>query len=43
MEPIVEDPDGNQFLDFAAGIAVCSTGHCHPEGCGGNTEASRGS
>jgi len=18
------------FLDFAAGIAVCSTGHCHP-------------
>ena len=28
---IVEDPDGNQFLDFAAGIAVCSTGHCHPK------------
>jgi 4-aminobutyrate aminotransferase len=27
---IVEDPDGNLFLDFAAGIAVCSTGHCHP-------------
>ena len=27
---IVEDPDGNTFLDFAAGIAVCSTGHCHP-------------
>ena len=27
----VEDVDGNQFLDFAAGIAVCSTGHCHPE------------
>ena len=27
---IVEDPDGNHFLDFAAGIAVCSTGHCHP-------------
>ncbi|HVM76305.1 MAG TPA: acetyl ornithine aminotransferase family protein [Candidatus Saccharimonadales bacterium] len=27
---IVEDPDGNSFLDFAAGIAVCSTGHCHP-------------
>jgi 4-aminobutyrate aminotransferase len=24
------DVDGNQFLDFAAGIAVCSTGHCHP-------------
>jgi 4-aminobutyrate aminotransferase len=28
---IVEDVDGNRYLDFAAGIAVCSTGHCHPE------------
>ncbi|MBI3892000.1 MAG: acetyl ornithine aminotransferase family protein [Candidatus Wallbacteria bacterium] len=28
---IVTDPDGNRFLDFNAGIAVCSTGHCHPE------------
>src|SRR6266436_9677559 len=28
---LVEDVDGNTFLDFAAGIAVCSTGHCHPE------------
>ncbi|HZB88077.1 MAG TPA: acetyl ornithine aminotransferase family protein [Terracidiphilus sp.] len=27
----VEDVDGNTFLDFAAGIAVTSTGHCHPE------------
>jgi len=27
----VEDPDGNRFLDFAAGIAVVSTGHCHPK------------
>ena len=27
---IVEDVDGNMFLDFAAGIAVVSTGHCHP-------------
>jgi 4-aminobutyrate aminotransferase len=27
----IEDPDGNEFLDFAAGIAVVSTGHCHPE------------
>jgi len=27
----VEDVDGNQFIDFAAGIAVVSTGHCHPE------------
>ena len=28
---IVEDVDGNFFLDFAAGIAVASTGHCHPD------------
>ena len=27
----VEDVDRNEFLDFAAGIAVTSTGHCHPE------------
>ena len=27
----IEDVDGNRFLDFTAGIAVCSTGHCHPE------------
>ncbi len=27
----VTDVDGNEFLDFAAGIAVNSTGHCHPE------------
>jgi len=27
----VEDADGNLFLDFAAGIAVNSTGHCHPK------------
>ncbi len=27
----IEDVDGNEFLDFAAGIAVVSTGHCHPE------------
>jgi 4-aminobutyrate aminotransferase len=26
----VEDVDGNQFLDFTSGIAVCNTGHCHP-------------
>lgn len=25
------DPDGNEFLDCTAGIAVTSTGHCHPE------------
>jgi 4-aminobutyrate aminotransferase len=28
---IVEDVDGNRFLDFNAGIAVVATGHCHPE------------
>ncbi len=28
---IVEDVDGNEFLDFSAGIAVVSTGHCHPQ------------
>jgi len=27
----IEDADGNLFLDFTAGIAVCATGHCHPE------------
>ncbi|PLX50550.1 MAG: aspartate aminotransferase family protein [Desulfobacteraceae bacterium] len=26
----VHDVDGNIFLDFTAGIAVCATGHCHP-------------
>jgi acetylornithine/N-succinyldiaminopimelate aminotransferase len=25
------DADGRQYLDFLAGIAVCSLGHCHPE------------
>jgi len=28
---IVEDVDGNTFLDFSAGIAVVSTGHCHAD------------
>jgi len=28
---VVEDVDGNRWLDFAAGIAVCSTGHAHPK------------
>lgn len=27
---VVTDVDGNEFLDFSAGIAVTSTGHCHP-------------
>jgi 4-aminobutyrate aminotransferase len=28
---IVTDVDGNEFYDFSAGIAVTSTGHCHPD------------
>jgi 4-aminobutyrate aminotransferase len=27
---VIQDVDGNLFLDFTAGIAVNSTGHCHP-------------
>ena len=27
---VIEDIDGNRFLDFCAGIAVNVTGHCHP-------------
>jgi 4-aminobutyrate aminotransferase len=27
---VIEDVDGNRFLDFTAGIAVTATGHCHP-------------
>ncbi len=27
----IDDPDGNTFLDFTSGIAVCTTGHCHPQ------------
>ena len=27
---VIEDVDGNRFLDFNAGIAVTATGHCHP-------------
>jgi 4-aminobutyrate aminotransferase len=28
---IIQDVDGNRFLDCNAGIAVCSTGHSHPQ------------
>ncbi|PKL59405.1 MAG: aspartate aminotransferase family protein [Methanomicrobiales archaeon HGW-Methanomicrobiales-4] len=28
---IVTDADGKEYLDLVAGIAVCSTGHCHPK------------
>ena len=38
----VWDVDGNRFLDFAAGIAVCSTGHSHPAVVQAITEAAQG-
>ncbi len=28
---LIEDVDGNTFLDFNAGVAVCALGHAHPE------------
>src|SRR5437773_10976752 len=28
---VIEDVDGNEFLDFSTGLAVVYTGHCHPE------------
>src|SRR4051794_38590234 len=28
---VIEDVDGNLYLDCTAGIAVTATGHCHPE------------
>lgn len=28
---MIEDVDGNVFLDMTAGIAVTATGHCHPD------------
>lgn len=28
---MIEDYDGNRFLDFTAGIAVTAAGHCHPQ------------
>ena len=27
----VWDIEGNRYIDFAAGIAVVNTGHCHPK------------
>ena len=27
---LVEDVDGNTFLDFTSGVGVVNTGHCHP-------------
>jgi 4-aminobutyrate aminotransferase len=28
---VITDVDGNTFLDFAAGVGVLNTGHCHPD------------
>ena len=28
---VIEDVDGNRFLDCAAGLAVATTGHSHPD------------
>jgi 4-aminobutyrate aminotransferase len=28
---IIEDVDGNTYLDFTSGVAVANTGHCHPK------------
>lgn len=28
---VIEDADGNVMLDFASGIGVLNTGHCHPK------------
>ena len=27
---VLVDADGNEYLDFLSGVAVCNTGHCHP-------------
>ena len=27
---VITDVDGNEYLDFIAGIAIGSLGHCHP-------------
>jgi 4-aminobutyrate aminotransferase len=35
---VIQDVDGNLFLDFTAGIAVTSTGHCHPHVVGAITD-----
>ena len=27
---VLVDSEGNEYLDFLSGVAVCNTGHCHP-------------
>ena len=36
------DAEGNEYLDFLAGISVCNTGHCHPARGGGDPRSRRG-
>src|SRR5262245_50575543 len=38
---MVWDADGNRYLDVAAGIAVCSTGHSHPHVVNAITEQAK--
>src|SRR5438034_10891447 len=38
----VWDLDGREYLDFVAGMAAVSLGHCHPEGVGAIERQSRG-
>ena len=28
---VLIDSEGNEYLDFLSGVAVCNTGHCHPQ------------
>ena len=37
---LVEDIDGNVFIDFAGAIGTLNVGHSHPEGCEGNSGTS---
>jgi 4-aminobutyrate aminotransferase len=37
----ITDVDGNEFLDFTAGIAVCATGHSHPRVVAAITEQAK--
>lgn len=38
---MIEDMDGNRFLDFTAGVAVTNVGHCHPQVVAAITRQSR--
>src|SRR3954470_9109074 len=38
---VIQDVDGNLFLDFTAGIAVTAAGHCHPHVVAAVTDQAR--